>query len=219
MSDEIPQPSNYPQIRNHSSLIQNLATNYMPLMILSSAIISSFLNADFKGITFITTAFMWVGMCSMAINSFEKKKNRTNKQNTICHMSGAWSWFRDYENDAQTILMGYTLGWIGLCLYIIWNICSVPNQIGIVMLLSISSILNCVVRSDLLNRRDLACVSINRWLCTFGFGVIGGVAMFILAQTIAKSKWKEHMFYNFGTGDGRSKSAKTPYYYCTDQNA
>ena len=98
-------------------------------MILSSAtlphkneindVISSFWNADGKGATFLITAIMvsvvFSGMASLAA----KKDTEVKKIPLYCSI-GMFSSNKFLTNDTQSILMGYTMGYIMSCLVSVW---------------------------------------------------------------------------------------------------
>jgi len=208
-------------------LTQKLAGKYMPLIILSSAIISSFWNADGKGAMFVITAIMVTAIFSGFASKVSKKKNKNRKIPLYCSMDIGLPFSNLWTNDTQSILMGYTIGYIMSCLVGVWDAVDIFKKITITILVVASSLFNLFVRANIMGMMMKSangpntnhCISWKRWLSTFILGAVGGAGIIVVLNAFIKSSIKKHILYNFGAGDGRSKSDKTPYYYCTDQNA
>jgi len=203
-------------------LTQKLAGKYMPLIILSSAVISSLWNADGKGAMFVITAIMVTAIFSGFASTVSKKKNKDRKIPLYCSMDIGLPFSNLWTNDTQSILMGYTIGYIMSCLVGVWGAVHIPKKITITILVVASSLFNLFVRANIMGmmKGDTNhCISWKRWLSTFILGAVGGAGIIVVLNAFIKSSIKKHILYNFGAGDGRSKSDKTPYYYCTDQNA
>jgi hypothetical protein len=202
------------------NVMQKLAGKYMPLIILSSAIISSFWNADGKGVVFVITAIIVTTIFSGFASKISKNVTLSP---SYCSMDMGLQNWSILTNDTQSILMGYTIGYIMSCLIGVWGAVDIYKKITITILVVASSLFNLFIRANVVGmmmKGDVNhCISWKRWLGTFIFGAVGGVGIILILEAFTKSSVKKHILYNFGAGNGRSKSDKNPYYYCTDQNA
>ena len=208
------------EVLKQGNIIQKLAGKYMPLIILSSAVISSFWNADGKGATFLITAIM-VSVVFSGMASLAAKKDTKVKATPLYCSIGMFSSSKFLTNDTQSILMGYTMGYVMSCLVSVWDSVVISKKITITILVVASSLFNLFIRANIMGmiKGDINhCISWKRWLSTFALGVVGGACVIVLLNVVFKTSIKQHMLYNFGAGDGK-KSDKSPYYYCTDQNA
>lgn len=211
------------EVLKQGNIIQKLAGKYMPLIILSSAIISSLWNADGKGLTFLITAIIASVVLSGMASLVAQKESKVKTIPLYCSIDMGFPGKGFLTNDTQSILMGYTIGYIMSCLVGVWDAVDISKKITITILVVASSLFNLFVRANIMGMMMKGdtnhCISWKRWLSTFILGAVGGVGIIVVLNAFIKSSIKQHMLYNFGAGDGRSKSDKTPYYYCTDQNA
>jgi hypothetical protein len=210
-------------VPKQGNIIQQFAGRYMPLIILSSAMISSCWNANFKGATFLTTAIVWQAIASYIMSFLIDDKPILAKP-SYCSIEGFPKFPTSnkrmgdtLKSNTHSILMGYTCGWIVMCLAMVWDVVEVGKKMGVVILTATCLLLNFGSRSNIFGT---GCISWKKWLITFFLGLTGSVIMFMVlsAAPIFPSYKRQHMFFNFGHEEGGG-SGKDPAYYCTYQKS
>lgn len=206
--------------------IANLITRYIPFIILSTAVVSSFLVADLKGFIFVSGAGVAVTL-DLFFRFLMKKKRSDNKNSSINTSVAAKKQICGadlgkmtsiFPNHLQSLVVGYTNGFLLTCMILAgWTNIPEIRRISALAILLLTSFFHLVARTNIKsiltnNNNNPFCTKWTTWFKMFFIGSIFGIGIPMIIRLGHNKTLRQFMLY-FSEYEDMHKSPRTPNYY------
>jgi hypothetical protein len=190
----------------------NLITRYIPFIILSTAVVSSFLVADLKGFIFVLGAVIAV-TADLGFRYLVKRQRKDNSsintsvaaQKQICGVD-LGKITSIFPNHSQSLVVGYTNGFLLTCMILAgWTNIPEIRRISALAILLLTSFIHLVARTTF-------CTKWTTWFKMFFIGSIFGIGIPMLIRVGHRKTIRPFMLY-FSEYEDMHKSPRTPNYY------